>query len=59
MIKFLSLDILIVSQNPIKEKVARKASNIGEVWNQYVVMVTKLLSSYHGANKYHDDRNKP
>ena len=27
-------------------KVARNAFNIGEVWNQFVAMVTKLLSSY-------------
>ena len=31
-------------------KVARKAIDIGEVWNQYVPMVTKLSSSYCGAH---------
>ena len=30
--------------------VAREASNIGEVWNQYVAMVTKLLSPHCGAH---------
>jgi len=30
-------------------KVARKAFNIGEVWNQYVAMVTNMLGSYCGA----------
>ena len=31
-------------------KVARNALNIGEVWTQYVAMVTKLLSSNCGAD---------
>ena len=31
-------------------KVARKAFNMGEVWNQYVAMVTELSSLYCGAH---------
>ena len=30
--------------------VAKKDLNIGEVWNPYVAMETKLLSSYCGAH---------
>ena len=31
-------------------KLTRNASNIGEVWNQYVAMVRKLLSWFCGAH---------